>query len=174
MSQFTQAIQAHLEKHNLSFNICEGKVRPYFALNYTVNNLRMEVILDQDEPNGLVFAYFVSPALIPKERRAEALALMNWLNWRLITVGNFEMDPRDGELRVRVAMDIDGSELTDQMVFNIIAGGIHLMDQHFPKFMEVCFGHATAEDVIQRITGELKEEDEEAQTHTDSSPARVH
>jgi hypothetical protein len=165
MNQFYQAIESHLDKYDISYKVCEGKVSPYFELDYSVNNLRMNIILDQNEDHGQVFAYFISPVLIPKERRTEILELMNWLNWRRVMVGNFEMDPRDGELRARISMDIEGSELTDTMIYNIIACGIHLMDKHFPNFMEVCYGHASADDIIKRFSDEkpISQDDQEKQ-----------
>ena len=61
MNQFYQAIQSHLDKFNISYNVSEGKVSPYFELDYRVNNLRMKIILDQKEDTGQVFAYFISP-----------------------------------------------------------------------------------------------------------------
>ena len=174
MNQFYQAIQSHLDKFNISYNVSEGKVSPYFELDYSVNNLRMKIILDQKEDTGQVFAYFISPALIPEERRSEILALMNWLNWNWIMVGNFEMDPRDGELRARISMDIEGSELTDTMVYNIIACGIHLMDKHFPNFMEVCYGHSSADDIIKRITSENATNQDDTEIAPAGSASMVH
>ena len=89
-------------------------------------------------------------------------------------VGNFEMDPRDGELRARISMDIEGSELTDTMVYNIIACGIHLMDKHFPKFMEVCYGHSSADDIIKRITSEKAINQDDTEITPAGSASMVH
>lgn len=174
MNQFYQTIQSHLDKYDIAYEVSEGKVNPYFELDYSVNKLRMKVVLDQKQDHGQVFGYFISPALIPEERRAEILALMNWLNWRRVMVGNFEMDPRDGELRARISMDIEGSELTDTMVYNIIASGIHLMDKHFPFFMEVCYGHASADDIIKRLTDEKPSNHDDPEIPPASSTSKVH
>jgi hypothetical protein len=174
MNQFYQAIQSHLDKYELNYRVSEGKVGPYFELDYSVNNLRMNIILDQKEDTGRVYAYFISPALIPEERRSEILVLMNWINWRLVMIGNFEMDPRDGELRARIGMDIEGSELTDTMVYNIIAYGINIMDKHFPNFMEVCYGHASADDIIKRITDEKATDLDDLEIPPASGTSMVH
>jgi hypothetical protein len=174
MNQFYQAIKSHLDKYNLTYKVSEGKVSTYFELDYSVNNLRMNIIMDPKEDTGQVFAYFISPALIPEERRSEILVLMNWLNWRWIMIGNFEMDPRDGELRARISMDIEGSELTDTMAYNIIACGINLMDKYFPKFMEVCYGHASADDIIKRITDEQAANQDDLEISPASSVSMVH
>jgi hypothetical protein len=55
------------------------------------------------DANGPIVCYSVLVDEVPPERRQEVAALLAELNFRLL-VGSFEMDPADGEIRLRISV----------------------------------------------------------------------
>ena len=159
-SSYHDVIKAHLDCYQLSFRERQGRFHTYFEVSYPTPTTMLRIVLDQHEDDGLVIAYFNLPVLTPEAKRNEVVRFLNWLNYNRAAVGNFEMDIRDGEIRYRNNMDIEGSELSDCMVYNLLAQGISRITEFCPDILAVCFGDRTADDMIaRRLDGEDHEEE---------------
>lgn len=159
-SSYYDVIKAHLDHHQLTFRERQGRVRTYFEVSYPTPTVVLRLVLDQNEEDGLVIAHFNLPVLVPEAKRNDVVRFLNWLNYNRSAVGNFEMDARDGEIRFRNNMDIEGSELSDCMVYNLLAHGISRITEFCPDILAVCFGDRTADDMIaRRLDGEDHEEE---------------
>ena len=55
--------------------------------------------------------------------------VLNVINWKLL-VGNFEMDPEDGEIRFRATMPLHGTLPTESQVDCLLKGGVYAVRQY--------------------------------------------
>ena len=84
---------------------------------------------------------------VPEHRRnaiAEALIRINYT----LTMGGFDMDMRDGEVRVRTVLETDGV-LGDALIDRAVRRGLDLADQYQAPLLAIAFGNASPADVIE-------------------------
>lgn len=94
----------------------------------------------------------VLPILVDTARRravAEAIVRINCG----LRLGAFALDFDDGELRYRVACDIEDGELTERMVMMMLGNICASIDRYGPALMQVVFGQASPEDAARRALG---------------------
>jgi hypothetical protein len=92
----------------------------------------------------------VSPNNVPEDKRPTAAEFLTRANYGL-RIGNFEMDMEDGEVRYKVSVDVEGSQLTPIMVKNMIGTGVKTMDRYFAGLMAICYTGQSAKDTIEQI-----------------------
>jgi hypothetical protein len=89
----------------------------------------------REEQSQLVFYSRVSIPI--EERRRMAVAeLLTRANYGII-VGNFEIDLRDGEVRYKTSLDIEGGSLTPTLVHNLVGTNVRMMDRYLPGIFAV-------------------------------------
>ena len=162
MSSYFDVIKSHLESHGLAFEIRQGNIRPYFEMTYPTPLAKVRVVIDQHEENGIVVLQVILPVMAPVKARDELLRYLNWLNYGRLLTGNFEADMGDGEIRFRNSMDIEGSALTDRMVFNLMAAAITCVNDYCGDILAIAFGNRTAEEMIAQRGGSPEEGEDEA------------
>ncbi|MEX2535046.1 MAG: YbjN domain-containing protein [Trueperaceae bacterium] len=91
------------------------------------------------EDTQQVVAVACAPIRIPADRRAEVCeyACRVNFNWR---IGCLEMDMSDGEVHFRAGIDVEGGELTETMMKNLMASAFCGMDRHLPPLLSVAYG----------------------------------
>lgn len=118
-----------------------------FALRATGDKASYEILLTVDEQLAQVgcLTFFASNA--PEPRRVAMAETVVRANYYLL-LGNFDLDFADGELRFRVAMDVEGGALVPAMVRNLIALSIASCERHHDAFMSVMFGGTSPQDAL--------------------------
>ena len=137
----------------LQFEI-SGKNAYFKGYVYTEESLRHVVIL-----------IFV-PNLIPENKRIAVAEYFNRANYGL-SVGNFELDMDDGEARYRVAVDIEGGEMSTTMVENMVGMGFVLTDRYYPGIMALLYSDATPAEAIAAVEGSADVEEDEEEEEED-------
>jgi hypothetical protein len=94
---------------------------------------------------------------VPDDRRLAAAEFMARANFGLV-LGNFELDMEDGEVRYRVSIDIEGGELTNKMVRNMIGAGVVTLDRYFPGLMAVCYADRDPKEAVTEVEAEEDED----------------
>lgn len=80
------------------------------------------------DPNAECFIFLANFAPAVPVARREAVALfLTAVNWDLL-IGNFEMDYDEGAVRLRVAIDFIGAELSDESIRRAILTGMELVE----------------------------------------------
>ena len=87
---------------------------------------------------------------VPPERRQAMAELLTRANYRLL-VGNFEMDFADGQVRFRTSLDVEGGELTEQMLRNLVYGNVLVMNEYLPAITSVANSGADPADALAGI-----------------------
>jgi hypothetical protein len=118
---------------------------PYKAKNGTWN-CYAELIPERE---ALVF-YSVLPNPIPESKRTEVAEFITRANSRLL-LGNFELDFTDGELGYKTSIDVEGGQLTFNMLNNLLYANVITLDIYLPGIMNVLYGNLSAQEAIDLI-----------------------
>jgi len=113
----------------------------------------------REEQEQMVF-YSVCPMNVPEERRTEVARYLSYANYGLI-IGNFEIDLRDGEVRYKTSIDVEGGELEQHLIKPIVYTNVLMMDKYLPGLSAVTHGGMTAEGAIAMIEGDGDDDDED-------------
>jgi hypothetical protein len=92
------------------------------------------------------FVYSIAREHVPEAARAEAATLIARLNWGL-SLGTFELDLDDGQIRLRTSIDVGEAELTPELVKPLLISNLSLMDHYLPAIRAVADG-ATASEAL--------------------------
>ena len=68
-----------------------------------------------------------------------------------LTIGTFEMDFSDGEIRYRTGVDVTGGELAPEMLGSLIAATVGTVDRYHPAIMSFLWNDMTPEDAVAMI-----------------------
>lgn len=96
--------------------------------------------------------YSVCPVSVPEARRAAVAEYLTRANYGLL-IGNFEMDLADGEVRCKTGMDVERTELTDDLVRPAVYANVVTMDKYLPGISSVVYGDASPVEAIAEIDG---------------------
>lgn len=94
--------------------------------------------------------YFNFGMAAPPNYRDECARLITRANWGL-TIGNFEMDYEDGQLRFKSSLDFSGGELTGQMIRNAILPAMNAVDAYAQAIANVILRGQTATEALVQI-----------------------
>lgn len=103
----------------------------------------------REEQDQFVY-YSVSPMSVPEDKRLAVAELMARINYGLV-IGNWEMDMRDGELRYKTSIDVEGDRITTALMRNMVFLNLQMMDRCLPALMGVMFGGLTPEQAALQL-----------------------
>lgn len=109
----------------------------------SVRNI-VDVYEEDDWRRVLVFS--ILPNFVPEHRRAAVLESINRINYQTI-YGNFEMDQKDGEIRVRTVVESD-IPISDAMIERALNSNINTASRFFAPLLAVSFGNASPESIL--------------------------
>ncbi len=103
----------------------------------------------REEPEEVLF-YTYFPIHVPEEKRRDVAEFIARANYGLI-LGNFELDMRDGEVRYKTSLDVEGVPLTSHLVKDLVYGNLLTMDRYLPGLMTLLYGAATPEQAVAQV-----------------------
>ena len=68
-----------------------------------------------------------------------------------MTIGNFELDYTDGEIRYKTSIDVEGDQLTSALIKNLVYTNVRMMDEYLPGITAVIEAGVSPEEVIWAI-----------------------
>jgi hypothetical protein len=121
----------------------------YVSFGLRLRDGSVRVIVDVADGVGWsrILAYCIYPTYVPESRRqavSEALARINYAT----TFGNFEMDLKDGEVRVRTALEGDGF-VGEPMIDRAIRKSLDMADQYQAALLAIAFGNASPQNILE-------------------------
>jgi len=108
-----------------------------------------------DPTLALLLVYVLAPIRVPEPARAAAMEFFTRANYGL-RIGNFELDPSDGEVRFKTSVAYDGTLLDLALVRNALYAGVRTTDAYLPGLLGMLYGNLSPEAAIRGI-----EQDEE-------------
>lgn len=88
------------------------------------------------EDEHQIVLYSVYPESIPQAKRAAVAEYLTLINYGL-SIGNFEMDFTDGEVRFRTGLDLEGINLQPELFRPLLLANIHTMDNYLPGLVQI-------------------------------------
>ena len=102
--------------------------------------------------DALFQAYFYYPIVVREKYRSSANELLTRAN-RGLSVGSFEFDFKDGEVRFRVSQAIGDFPLEKKVVSRLLSTALNTADRYFPALAQHLYAGITPEDAV--YTAEL-------------------
>ena len=102
-----------------------------------------------EQQQQLMF-YSVAPFDAPPERVLAVSEFVHRANYGL-HIGNFELDMGDGEVRFKTSIDTEGTDLSFELVRNVVYANVMQMDRYLPGLMAVLGGLATPAEAIDQV-----------------------
>jgi hypothetical protein len=92
---------------------------------------RWVVYAEAQEDEQRAIFYSVVPFNVPQERRMAVAEFVTRANYGL-SIGNFELDLDDGEVRFKTSLDVKGAELTVPLVERAVVMNLHATNRYLP------------------------------------------
>lgn len=135
-----------LTAQDWSFDVAEEGKCLSFGLRLRDAGVRVLVDTAENAVWSRILVHCTYMVFVPAHRRqavADALSRINYVN----SVGNFEMDMDDGEVRVRVILEGDPF-VTEPMIDRAIRKGLELADQYQAALLGIAFGNIAPAEVL--------------------------
>ncbi|MEW6032262.1 MAG: YbjN domain-containing protein [Bacillota bacterium] len=120
-------VTGYLERQGLVFEVVPGKT--IAVLGFAGENGRWRVVADA-----------IAPVNVPEGPRAAVAEYLTRANHNM-TLGNFELDYSDGEVRYKTSTRVGSDALTDNMLEPLLFANLATMDRYLPGLMAVAFGN---------------------------------
>jgi hypothetical protein len=135
-----------LTEKDWTFSAYADKGHVSFGLRLRDGSVR--VVVDTAEGAGWsrLLVYCIYSTFVPEQRRqavSEAIARINYAT----IFGNFEMDLKDGEVRVRTVLEGDGY-VGEPMIDRAVRKSLDLADQYQAALLAIAFGNAAPKDIL--------------------------
>ncbi|AFY80784.1 YbjN domain-containing protein [Oscillatoria acuminata] len=117
---------------------------------YQGKNEKWRCYADAREEMSLCCFYSIFPDAVPIEKRAPVAELLMRINYTL-TVGNFEMDFEDGEVRFRTSIDVEGDRLSTQLFRQLTIANVTMMDRYLPAIRNLLKNDMSPTEAIAAI-----------------------
>lgn len=111
-----------------------------------------------DEQSEQAIFYSVMLETTEPEHRPEVMKFVTLANYGM-QVGNFELDLEDGEVRFKTSVDIEGMDLAEGLLRNMVELNVLMMGLYYDGLIAVMRGGMSAEEAIAEI--EEEEDDDE-------------
>jgi len=105
----------------------------------------------REEQEQFVF-YSVCAANASEEKRPAVAEFLSRANYGMV-IGNFEMDYKDGEIRYKTSIDVEGDRLSAALIRSCVHININMMDHYLPGLMSLMYGSLTPSQAIAQMEG---------------------
>ena len=125
----------------------------YYSITCTGNCGSWRVIADAQvfDDKERVVIYSVYPIRVPENKRSIVSELVSRINYGM-SIGNFEMDFNDGEIRMKTSIALLGTALSDAMFDRLFSSNIGSANRYLSAIYGVAFG-----DISPKLAVEVAE-----------------
>lgn len=150
MGRIFDAVTEVLRADGWSFSQLEGKTTLIMSANGTHGMYTVYIQAREEHEQVILYAMYGVKA--PEHRRVEAMEYFTRANYGLV-IGNFELDLRDGEVRYKTSLDVEGESLTPGLIKLLLSANLATADRYLPGFMLLLYGNVTPADAIKEVEG---------------------
>ena len=123
---------------------------PILYITYQGKNGRWNCSAKAREQQQQFVFYSVCPVTAPESQRQAIAEFITIANYDMI-IGNFELDFRDGEIRYKTSIDVEGDRLSFAGINNLVYANVNMMDKYLPGIMSVIAGEVIPTSAINQI-----------------------
>jgi hypothetical protein len=117
---------------------------------FTGDHGSYRLLVHWDEKTQRLLVRVPTIATVPQEKRHATAVLINLINWRL-AIGNFEMDPADGEVAFRCSLVVADGRLGEMQLDAMFFASLFTADRFLPAFQRVFWAEASPEEAFAAI-----------------------
>jgi hypothetical protein len=103
------------------------------------------------EADRIVAVYSVAPLEVPTTRQSAVMEFLTLVNASL-AVGCFEQDLDEGQVRFRTSIDVEGAELSEALLRQLLHANVLAMDRHLPALQSVIAGTRSPRDSFDTLS----------------------
>lgn len=148
MTGLFSALIDYMEEEDWKYEILEGET--IIRFHFKGRSGRLLCYGEVDEEKCWLIFYSYLPVNAPADKMAQVAEFVSRAN-RGMRIGNFELDFDDGEIRYKTSIDVEGGELADKMIDNLLRANLTTTDRYFNGLMELIYGDQPAVEIIRRI-----------------------
>jgi hypothetical protein len=137
-------------QNNWPFTQIEGQ--PMVRIHFQGKNGEWICYAEARETQYQFLFYSVMPMKVPESKRMAVAELITRANYGL-SLGNFELDLNDGEVRYKTSIDVQGSTLDMALIEHLVYANVLTMDRYFPGIMQVNYGDISPAEAIASVEG---------------------
>ena len=112
--------------------------RPVLSLPYSGENGKWTCYAQAREEQEQFVFYSVAPVSATPEVMDAVVEYITRANYGMI-MGNFEVDYRDGEIRYKTSIDVEGDHLTGALIRQVVYSNVLIMDRYLPGLLRVVY-----------------------------------
>lgn len=130
--------------------VYQWQSKTVISLPYKGSNGEWRCYADGRESQNLCCFYSICPIQAPEDKRmaiAEFIARVNYT----LTVGNFEMDFDDGEIRYRTSIDVEDDRLSTPLFKQLTIANVTMMDLYLPAIRDIIENNVSPAEAIAAI-----------------------
>ncbi len=94
--------------------------------------------------------YSVMPVTASPEKRMHIAEYITRANYGMV-IGNFEMDFDDGEIRYKTSIDVEGSDITPELIQQCVYANVVISDRYLPGLMRVIYADIDPEVALYEL-----------------------
>lgn len=134
--------------------------RPILTGGFKGDSGSWRFIAQAKEERGQLFVYSILDTNVPDAKLHDVAEFLARANYGL-SIGNFELDFNDGEIRYKTSVDVSDNEelVNDTLVKNLVYINMVTVDQYFPGLMAVIYGGKKPAEAIEEIENSNRGED---------------
>lgn len=124
--------------------------QPILHLNFAGENGQWECYAQAREIQQQFIFYSLLPVKVPEPKRQAIAEYITRANYG-ITIGNFELDFNDGEIRYKTSISVEGSQLDLPLVKQLVYSNLLNVDKYLSGFLQVISGELSPSEAIAQI-----------------------
>jgi len=118
-----------------------------YELSFAGNTHEWACVAVTREAERQLLFYSLCPTPVVDAAEVEVLRFLNGVNVEL-TVGNFELEPGSGQVRLRTSVDVGDEELSEPLVRRVVSANVLLMNAYAAALESVANGSASADEAF--------------------------
>ena len=155
-----QFLVAHFDSGDFEPAWGNGDATYAFILEDDEQDRTLNCLAIASEDLQQLLFYSIFPETAESDHLAEVMMFVTKANYGM-QVGNFELDLDDGEVRFKTSVDVEGVEVGNQLIENLVAMNFSTMNTYYGGLAEVVAGKSTAAAAIAKVEADVDDEDDD-------------
>ncbi|EOS56743.1 MULTISPECIES: YbjN domain-containing protein [unclassified Anaerotruncus] len=148
MSKSYEAIKQYLDDQEWRYDYREED--EYFIMRMNMQSVDSCTCIIQLKENDDFTVYSIFPLKVAQDKLAAAAEYIARANYGL-TIGNFELDFDDGELRYKATAPWKDTPVDPALIDRIVNIGFCMVDRYAPGLLSVLYGNVAPKEAIDKI-----------------------
>lgn len=127
---------------------------PMLTMLFTGENGKWACYAHAREEQEQFAFYSICPLTSPVDQITSVTEFLTRANDNLV-IGNFALDFEDGQISFKTSVDVEGTELTQPLIRQLVYNNVRTMDEFLPGIMSVTYGHMAPEEALNKIIDSL-------------------